>query len=99
MFLNGRPLPVPSKGLLAVRLRHHRLYPCLHPAIEPHLPLTLVLKTPEGDQAFRIGEQGTHFETLAGEEKAAAINETREESPPWKGRRHPEDVTIDLRLE
>ncbi len=99
MFLNGRPLSVPSKGLLAVRLRHHRLYPCLHPAIEPHLPLTLVLKTPEGDQAFRIGEQGTHFETLAGEEKAAAINETREESPPWKGRRHPEDVTIDLRLE
>lgn len=42
--LNGRPLPWPE-GPLAVRYRQHRLYPCLHPAIAPHLPLQLELHT------------------------------------------------------
>jgi uncharacterized protein (DUF2126 family) len=40
--LNGRPLPLPD-GPLAVRYRQHRLYPCLHPAIAPNLPLQLEL--------------------------------------------------------
>jgi len=42
LLLNGRPLPL-ADGPLAVRYRQHRLYPCLHPGIEPHLPLVLQL--------------------------------------------------------
>ncbi len=46
LLLNGRPLPL-AAGPLAVRYRHHRLYPCLHPGLEPHLPLVLQLLGPE----------------------------------------------------
>lgn len=42
LLLNGRPLPL-GDGPLAVRYRQHRLYPCLHPGIDPHLPLVLQL--------------------------------------------------------
>jgi uncharacterized protein (DUF2126 family) len=48
LLLNGRPLPL-ADGPLAVRYRLHRLYPCLHPGIEPHLPLVLQLLGPEAD--------------------------------------------------
>lgn len=40
LHLNGRLLPLNHQPL-AVRYRHHRLYPCLHPGIAPHLPLGL----------------------------------------------------------
>jgi uncharacterized protein (DUF2126 family) len=45
LLLNGRPLPL-ADGPLAVRYRQHRLYPCLHPGIDPHLPLVLQLLEP-----------------------------------------------------
>ena len=41
--LNGRPLPL-GQVPLAVRYRQHRLYPCLHAGIAPHLPLQLALR-------------------------------------------------------
>jgi hypothetical protein len=85
--------------LLAVRFRHHRLYPCLHPALEPHLPLTLVLRSPEGDHSFQLRDEGLRFEPLTDEAAALALAEANREAPAWGGRRHAEDVTIDLRLE
>ncbi len=45
--LNGRPLPLAPLPL-AVRYRQHRLYPCLHPGIAPHLPLQLELLRRDG---------------------------------------------------
>ncbi len=45
LLLNGRPLPL-ADGPLAVRYRQHRLYPCLHPGIDPQLPLVLQLLEP-----------------------------------------------------
>jgi uncharacterized protein (DUF2126 family) len=84
-------------SLLAVRFRHHRLYPCLHPAIDPHLPLTLVLRTEAGDLPFRLHERGHCFEPLSAE--AAAMLPIASDASPWGGRQRPGDVSIDLRLE
>jgi uncharacterized protein (DUF2126 family) len=108
LLLNGRPLPLPgasgadpmqNERLLAVRFRHHRLYPCLHPALEPHLPLTLVVRTPGGDLSFQLRDEGLRFEPLSDEAAALALAEATKEAPVWGGRRHAGDVTIDLRLE
>jgi uncharacterized protein (DUF2126 family) len=108
LLLNGRALPLSRASgadpmqngpLLAVRFRHHRLYPCLHPALEPHLPLTLVVRTPEGDLPFQLQEEGLRFAALSGEAAALALAEATREAPAWAGRRHAQDVTIDLRLE
>ncbi|MFM7266278.1 MAG: transglutaminase family protein, partial [Cyanobium sp.] len=99
LWLNGRPLPLPppqARGdgaLLAVRFRQQRLYPCLHPAIEPHLPLEMEVRTPEGRRRFVLNGAGHRFEPLAGELTWP------ERQGAWAGRLHPDDVTIDLRLD
>ncbi len=99
VWLNGRPLPLPApeasgdEALLAVRFRQQRLYPCLHPAIAPHLPLQLQLRTPSGRLNFQLDASGNRFVPLT-EELAWP-----EQAPCWQGRLHPSDVTIDLRLE
>jgi uncharacterized protein (DUF2126 family) len=99
LWLNGRPLPLPpadaqgEDALLAVRFRQQRLYPCLHPAIEPHVPLQLQVRSPAGRRSFQLNEAGNRFEALDPQPdwpQAAAM---------WRGRQHPDDVTIDLRLE
>ncbi len=98
MLLNGRPLPLQRDRhgqSLAVRYRHLRLYPCLHPAIAPQLPLDLQILTPTGCSSFRLEEQDLAFRpvdptSLAGADPAA---------PPWSGRQRPVDVTLDLRLD
>ncbi|MEB3171526.1 MAG: hypothetical protein VKK43_09140, partial [Synechococcaceae cyanobacterium] len=79
-------------ALLAVRFRQQRLYPCLHPAIEPHLPLELDVRTPEGRRRFVLDGTGRRFEPLTGDPTWP------ERAEPWAGRQHPDDVTIDLRL-
>ena len=94
LLLQRRPLPLDSP-LLAVRYRHQRLYPCLHPAIEPQLPLYLELHGPGGVQAFQLRDGDTRFEALAGFEPEARINPG---APAWSGRVRPTDVTLDLRL-
>jgi uncharacterized protein (DUF2126 family) len=99
VWLNGRPLPLPppeasgDTALLAVRFRQQRLYPCLHPAIAPHLPLQLQLRTPSGRYNFQLDASGNHFLPLAD------ALPWPEQAPSWQGRLHPSDVTIDLRLE
>jgi hypothetical protein len=90
-------LPPPEacgdEALLAVRYRQQRLYPCLHPAISPHLPLQLQLRTPSGRENFQLDPSGNRFLPL--EEELP----WPEQAPGWQGRLHPSDVTIDLRLE
>jgi hypothetical protein len=74
-----------------VRYRLQRLYPCLHPAIAPHLPLVLSLHRRTKGQAFQLNEEGTAF---VAESEAAA----EPQGQPWRGRRRSDDATIDLRL-
>jgi len=79
--------------VLAVRFRFQRLYPCLHPAIEPHMPLELVLGTPGGDVGFRLHPDGHCFEPCP---------DVARPSPgarAWQGRQRPTDLTIDLRID
>jgi uncharacterized protein (DUF2126 family) len=99
LLINGRPLPLPPADgeeppVLAVRYRFQRLYPCLHPAIAPHLPLEVVLETPGGDVGFRLHEEGHRFDTCA-----APSVQTDPEARPWQGRRRPTDRTVDLRID
>jgi hypothetical protein len=76
-----------------VRFRQQRLYPCLHPAIDPHLPLQLQVRTPTGRRGFQLNEAGNRFEELS------APLDWPETAPSWQGRQHPDDRTIDLRLD
>lgn len=93
LALNGRELPLPGEGEpLAVRYRLQRLYPCLHPAIAPHLPLQLSLHGPEPGEVLALNGEGTRFESTA--ETPAELQSGK----PWRGRRRPGEVTIDLRL-
>jgi hypothetical protein len=77
---------------LAVRYRLQRLYPCLHPAIAPHLPLVLSLHGDGAGRSFQLNPEGTAF--VAETDAAAA----QLEGQPWRGRRRSGDTTIDLRL-
>jgi uncharacterized protein (DUF2126 family) len=91
--LSGRPLDLPADGSpLAVRYRLQRLYPCLHPAIAPHLPLVLSLHGDGAGRSFQLNPEGTAFVA----ETAAAAAQL--EGQPWRGRRRSGDATIDLRL-
>jgi len=90
--LAGRPLELPADGgPLAVRYRLQRLYPCLHPAIAPHLPLVLSLHGPTGTAAFGLNADGSALEALA-------HSPEEPNGSPWIGRRKPSDATLDLRL-
>ncbi|KEF42037.1 MAG: hypothetical protein ER33_07915 [Cyanobium sp. CACIAM 14] len=98
LLLNGRPLPLSSPGeveppVLAVRFRYQRLYPCLHPAIAPQLPLELRLLTPTEELGFRLHGDGHRFDPCP-----ASTTAPVPAGPPWQGRRRPTDRTIDLRL-
>jgi len=96
--LNGRPLPL-ARSPLAVRYRHLRLYPCLHPAIAPQLPLELELITPAGWERFELREDDQRFEPVtAPEAESAQSSEPGGSESPWDGHIRPEDVTLDLRL-
>jgi uncharacterized protein (DUF2126 family) len=94
LALEGRPLALPEAGSpLAVRYRLQRLYPCLHPAIEPHGSLRLSLHGAGGGATFRLNADGTAF--LA--DPAGAAQDPA--GSPWTGRRRAGDSTIDLRLD
>jgi uncharacterized protein (DUF2126 family) len=95
LMLNDRPLELAMEPeVLAVRYRQQRLYPCLHPAIEPHWPLTLVVRGPEGERSFALGEDGLEF----AESASPSPLPQAWSSPPWRGRRRSDAVTVDLRL-
>jgi len=79
---------------LAVRYRLQRLYPCLHPVIEPHTGLPLVLTGPDAVVGFRLSEDGRRFR-----EDPDAIATVEAGASPWRGYRRPGDLTLDLRLE
>ena len=92
--LNGRPLPLQG-STLAVRYRHLRLYPCLHPAIAPQLPLQLEILTPTGCSRFQLEEQDLAFRPVEPDSPGWPSSV----GPTWAGRQRPGDVTLDLRLE
>ena len=92
LALNGRELPLPGDGeALAIRYRLQRLYPCLHPAIAPHWPLRLSLHGAGAGESFQLNAEGTGFEGEPGVPEAP--------EGLWQGRRRPEEITIDLRLD
>jgi len=80
--------------VLAVRYRQQRLYPCLHPAIEPHWPLNVVVSGPGGDQYFALRQDGLEFVESDPPSPLPQICY----SNPWQGRRRSDAVTVDLRL-
>ena len=95
LTLNGRPLELATTPeVLAVRYRQQRLYPCLHPAIEPHWPLHLVVHGLEGEQPFALQEDGLAFAESADPCPPSAAWSRL----PWGGRRRTDAVTVDLRL-
>ena len=99
LLVNGRPLPLEPAAegvsqVLAVRFRFQRLFPCLHPAIEPHMPLELLLRTPGGDVGFRLHPEGHRFESCP-----VAAPGPVADAPAWQGRQRPTDHTIDLRID
>ena len=99
LLINGRPLPLPlgdgeEPPALAVRFRYQRLYPCLHPAINPQMPLELVLRSPAGDRGFALQEDGHRFETLSGR-----LRECRTGGASLAGAPQTPDHTIDLRID
>jgi uncharacterized protein (DUF2126 family) len=97
--LNGRPLPLDGAAgePLAVRYRQQRLYPSLHPAHAPQMPLHLEILSPSGSHRFLLGPEDAAFQPLTATESASM-------DAGWMpdigvGRRHPEEITLDLRLE
>ncbi len=99
IVLQGRPLPL-AEPLLAVRYRHQRLYPCLHPAIDPQLPLRLELHMPDGVERFQLSDADTGFVPLACSEDVQPQNaRDGQAASPWSNRLRPGDVTLDLRLD
>jgi hypothetical protein len=66
----------------------------MHPAIEPHWPLNLVVIEPEGEHRFALAEDGLEF---AESEPPSPLPETQSKQP-WQGRRSGNAVTVDLRL-
>ncbi|MFM7312392.1 MAG: transglutaminase family protein, partial [Cyanobium sp.] len=97
MLLQGRPLPLEAP-LLAVRYRHQRLYPCLHPAIDPQVPLQLELRGPEGVEHFQLTEGGSCFDPVSASDRAPRGADPEGSAEPWGGRIRLQDVTLDLRL-
>jgi uncharacterized protein (DUF2126 family) len=99
LTLQGRPLsldPDPST-LLAVRYRLHRLYPCLHPGIDPHWPLRLVVGQTGGRrETYELSLSGLQFCAVEPQSSDPLAPPT---SPPWRGRERPDGVTLDLRLD
>jgi uncharacterized protein (DUF2126 family) len=98
--LNGRLLPLgplpPDREAapLAVRYRHQKLYPCLHPAIEPQLPLELLLEEGSTPVArFLLEETEESFRPLEPPRARGAEPEAAPWPPPAEGR-----CTVDLRL-
>ncbi|MEB3200966.1 MAG: transglutaminase family protein [Synechococcaceae cyanobacterium] len=98
LWLDGRPLPLQAEGgePLAVRVRAQRLFPCLHPAIAPHSPLELLLRSPDAEQAYALVLEERSCRALPPQERRFPI---RAEARPWLGRRSQRAVSIDLRLE
>ncbi|MCP9850971.1 transglutaminase family protein [Cyanobium sp. Morenito 9A2] len=98
VVLNGRPLHL-GAGPVAVRYRQDQLYPCLHPAIAPHLPLALSIldtatTTLAGHWTLTCERDG--FKSAAIADPAIAIPWLS--AAPWRVA-NPGEVTVDLRLE
>jgi len=102
VVLNGRPVPL-GEGPVAVRYRQEQLYPCLHPAIAPHVPLELAVlgAAPGGDPAvcghWSLSSEADGFikpsENGTPDQELVAWNA----QAPWRGGQ-PKAVTVDLRL-
>ena len=96
LWIQGHPIDLSAtEGQpLAVRYRHQRLYPCLHPAQPPQLPLALEVLTPAGHQGFVLRDGDTAFQPIPPE----SCRRRGDGGGVGAGRYDPHDCTIDLRL-
>jgi uncharacterized protein (DUF2126 family) len=86
--LQGREIPWPREPEqpLAIRYRHEALFPCLHPCLPVHTPLTLELIEPNGEDRrarWCLQSESTGFEPLTGDQSTLA--QEGAEGPPWRG--------------
>ncbi|HHG2224541.1 MULTISPECIES: transglutaminase family protein [unclassified Synechococcus] len=107
--LNGRELPL-GDGWLGLRYRHSRLYPSLHPCVDPHLPLRLEISGLASAPArFELGAEGSEritFEPIAVPQAgdSAAEGDGPEPNHDWSPQAPPWPApsaglrTLDLRL-
>ncbi|MGB7563776.1 MAG: transglutaminase family protein, partial [Prochlorococcaceae cyanobacterium] len=99
VVLNGRPVPLGEQPV-AVRYRQDQLYPCLHPAIAPHVPLKLaVLETSSGtalEGYWTLGSERDGFRPEAPSDGASPSQWLS--AAPWRAA-NPGEVTVDLRLD
>ena len=51
------------------------------------------MRSPGGRQSFQLNDAGDRFVALS------ADPDWPDQAPPWNGRLHPDDVTIDLRID
>ncbi len=101
LLVNGHHLPLEgaSEEPLALRYRHQRLYPSLHPAHAPQMPLRLEILGPGGHHTFALTAEDPRFLPLeAAAQSTAAYAGPAGVSGLGVDRRHPEDITFDLRL-
>ncbi|MEO1004015.1 MAG: transglutaminase family protein [Cyanobacteria bacterium J06638_7] len=99
LLLNGRPLPL-ADGPLALRYRRHRLFPCLHPGIDPQLPLVLQLVGPGPELAAAAGLPLAQWRLERHDGGWQAEAPGRIGSPPGPAWHSPDSglCTLDLRL-
>jgi hypothetical protein len=101
VVLNGRPVPL-GDGPVAVRYRLEQLYPCLHPAIAPHVPLELAVLGAEPGGATAVQGHWTLSSELEGFQPAGRGTPDQEllawrHQAPWRGA-SAQAVSLDLRL-
>ena len=102
--LNGGLLPL-GDGWLGLRYRQSSLYPSLHPCIDPHLPLRLVIETRHESQAQAGPEPVARFQFDGGDDDMVPVAfSTSAPDGDWSTERadwsRPPDGgrTLDLRL-
>ena len=98
--VQGRPLHWPADGQtpVAVRFRQEALFPCLHPFLPSHIPLTLTVLERSGDEVvgqWRLLSESEGFEALTNID-ADAAGSVVGSMPLRASREH--GCTVDLRL-
>jgi len=98
--VQGRPLhwPADAQTPVAVRFRQEALFPCLHPFLPSHIPLTLTVLERGGDEVvaqWRLLSESDGFEALTNID-ADAAGSVVGSMPLRAAREH--GCTVDLRL-
>lgn len=101
VVLNGRPVSLGEQPV-AVRYRQDQLYPCLHPAIAPHVPLELAVLEADASSSMALegywilASERDGFRPEAPSDRASPSQWLS--AAPWRAA-NPGEVTVDLRLD